>query len=242
MTKEEQKKADDTAKAEAEAKAEEDADADSQEDSSDNDNEIDYEAELAKEREAREKAEKALAEKRFNTSKKRRQEKPEEGEEDEGGEKPLSESRLKEILDEDREQNKMEFERTRAEDIAKKYGKSDSERKLILEIHRNRRFPSHLSLEDQIEESYVIANRKKIIGENAELKRALKGKDGANDDSSNAHHESMKGTAPKLPAGDEVSYKRAGFVYDTKDKVWKKKLASGKYLIKDPVSKKTYLK
>lgn len=258
MTDEQKKKADETAKAEAEAKAKEEADAEfeasieslsdeekeakrAERDGLDNDSEIDYEAELAKEKERADKAEKALAEKRFNASEKKRKAKEENGEEDEGEDKPLSSSELQRILAEDRQQNQKVFQQTQARELAKKLGKSEAEINLILTIHENRTFPPDLSLEEQIEESYVIANRKKIIGENSELRRALRGRNGINNNPAGSHHDPLRSPTPKLNAADDASYKRAGFTFDTKDKLWKKKLANGKFLIKNPSTKQTYL-
>lgn len=244
MTEEQKKKAEETAQAEAEAKAKENADAgteeESEEEGSDNDNKIDYEAELAKERSAREKAEQALAEKRFNSSKKKREEEHD-VEDDTEEEKPLTASDLQSILIRERQATQKEFQRTRAEEIAKTYAKSDGERNLILEIHKNRTFPAHLSLEDQIEESFLIANRKRIIGENNELKRALRSKDGVNRDATGTYHEPMRSPAPKLSEADRASYDKAGFKYDSKDKLWKKKLGNNKFLIKNPVTKQIYM-
>src|SRR3990167_5399906 len=159
-------------------------------------NQIDYKAELEKERNAREKAEQALAEKRFKSSQQHREEIPEKEEEIE--EKPLTARDLEIALSKQRQEVQREFRSNQISDIAKSMSQSDDEAAYIVEIHKGMTFPSHYSLQDQIEASHAIANRKRILGENSELKRALKGKEGVETGSAATHHDAPKSKEPFL--------------------------------------------
>jgi len=247
MTPEEQKKAE-TAKAEAEAKkAEEKADDSEKSDeedaeSKDTDKAPDYKALLEEEKRKREDAEKALAEKRFKSAERKRQEEEgEESEEESEEDKPVTRKELQDLVERTRSSTFKELQADRISDIAKGLADSDAEAELIVEIHKNRIFPSHLSLKEQLEESHAIANRKKLVSKNSELKRALASRENASNDAAGTHRDGMESTAPKKSAQDVESYKRAGFIYDSKTKDYRKKLPSGKILVKDPRTKATYI-
>jgi hypothetical protein len=247
MTKEEKKNAD-TAKAEAEAKAKEEqeqADADNaalDQDDPSKDKTPDYKALLEEERKKREDAEKALAEKRFKSSeRKRKNEDDEDDIDDDEDDKPLTKKDLKSILERERHTIQRETYSDRIIEIADEISDSPEEAELVVEIHRNRTFPSHLTLREQLQEAQAIANAKRLASKNGELKRALRSKDTASRDAAGTHRDPMEGTAPKMSAQDTESYKRAGFSFDAKDRLWKKKLPSGKFLIKDPKTKRTYV-
>jgi len=211
--------------------------------SKDIDNDIDYEAELKKEREAREAAERALANKRFKAAEKKRKTEDEEyvetDEEDE--DLPLTKAGLQKILAEERQFNQKNLQRIQAEEIAKSLTGSEAEKNLVLEIHKNRTFPSHLSLSEQLEESYVIANRKKLVGERNEAMRALKGKDGVNKNPAGAHRDSAPSKEPKISPQDATAFKAAGFVWNGVSRNYEKKLPNGDLLVRDSKTKQTRL-
>jgi hypothetical protein len=257
---EEEKKAE-TARLEAEAKAKEEADANfeaeiaelsdeekeakrAERDALNTDKSTDYKAVAKREREAREKAEKALADKRFKDAERKRKAKEEGGDdndEDDEEDKPVTSRELQRILAENTQNTEKRIMGSQIKEIANDLADSPEEAEAIIEIHANRTFPSHLSLSEQLEEAHAIANRKKLISTNSELKRALKSKGTSSKDSAGTHRDPMEGTVPKLSAGDTASYKRAGFTYDTTEKVWKKKLPTGKFLVKNPKTKQTYV-
>lgn len=258
MTPEEIKAAE-TAKAEAEAKAQADkeqADADfeasiadlsdeekeakrAEKEADSSSSQIDYDAELKKEREAREKAEKSAAEKDFKLRELKRKQGDDKGDLDD--DKPLTGKELQAILAEERLQTQKTVQSARAEELAKKYTTNDTELKLILEIHKNRTFPQHLSLEDQIEESYVIANRKKIIGENSELKRALRGKGGVDNNPASTHRDAPVVGEPQLSSADKQALTAVGFVYNGTNRRYEKKLSNGNILVRDSKTRQTYM-
>lgn len=200
---------------------------------------IDYKAIAEQEREARAKAEKALAEKAFKFREEKR--KVEEEEIDEDEDKPLTRKEFLRLQQEQRQQDQKIFLSSQARSIAASMADSEDEVEAIVEVFNNRTFPIHLSLEQQVREARAIVHLPKLEATNSELKRALKSKGTASKDGASAYRDPMPGSAPKISAQDAGSYKKAGFVFDTKDKLWKKKLPTGKYLIKDPRTKRTYI-
>lgn len=243
-------KADAEAKAKADAEAEqakkdqdggEDENADDEGEDGSSSKTIDYKAELEKERKARETAEKLIAESKFKAKhKKDDDEEEDEGDDDE--DKPLTRKELNILLEQNQRKSLKVANAERIAEIAHEIADSTEEAELIIELHNNRNFPSHLSIREQVEEAQAIANRKKLISQKSELARALRAKETASKDGASAHRDGQAGTAPKMSAQDESAYKRAGFAYDTKDKLWKKKLPSGKFLIKDPKTKASWVK
>lgn len=261
MTDEEKKKAEETAKAEAEAKAKEKEQADADFEASleglspeeqelkraerealNTDKTPDWKTIAQRERDARIKAQNALADKRFrNADRKRKDENGDDIEDDDGNDKPVTGRELQRILHENTQQTEKRLAGNRIREVAKDLADSPEEAEAIIEIHANRTFPSHLSIEEQVKEAHAIANLGRWNSTNSELKRALRSKGTASRDVAGTHRDSMESPAPKISSKDAESYKRAGFAFDVKDKLWKKKLPSGKFLIKDPKTKLTYL-
>ena len=189
----------------------------------------DYKAQLERERKAREDAEKALADRRFKDSERKRKER------EAGGEgKTLTADQLDEILAREREETRKEIQSTQIREIAGRLATSEAQRDLIVEIHKNRTFPSHLSLEEQIEEAYAISNSKKLIGERNEAMRALRGKDAVNKNPASTHRDAPVPSAPKLKPADEQALTAAGFVYNGTTRRLEKKLPNGDILVRLP--------
>lgn len=194
------------------------------------------EATLKREREAREKAEKAAADLAFKLREKQRANKETETVEEE---KPISSKEVEAMLAREREEVRKEMQSQRIEEIAGTFSVNDTEKQLIIELHKNRSFPSHLSLEEQIEECYLIANKEKIKGEISELTRAVSSRRNASGGSAGTHHEGMKGSTPKLAADEAVVYEQVGLKFNETSRMYEKKLPDGSTLIKDPKTKAT---
>lgn len=192
----------------------------------------DYSAELEKELALSEeraiKAEKALANKRFKDSKEKR-----ESEEDEGEDKPLTKAELSEILAENEQKNKKVIEKKEAEALADRLAGSEDEKKLILAKWENRTFPANYSLEEQIKESYVLANGNKLIAERDEALRALKGREGVNRYASETHIEPQPTKDSEITGDLKTVIGRRGFVFNNQTKQYEKTTANGKKLIYD---------
>lgn len=191
------------------------------------------EAELKREREAREKAEKALAEGRYKRAESKRKEVEKPIEEEESDEdKPMTRKELQAEMARREDAIRKEVLNSEAKRLADSMSTNDTEKALILEKWKSHTFPSHISLEEQIESCYAMAFRKRIIGQRNEALRALKGKDGVQKDSATTHHDAPAGTAPKIAASDAAELARVGYKYNSTAKRYEKTLGNGKLLIK----------
>lgn len=188
------------------------------------------EAELEKERKGKPDPEKAK--KAFEERQAKREEKQEESEE-----KPLTRKDLLEV----EEKVRSEMRKDRALELAKGMAGSDKEAELIVEKWKNRSFPEHLTLSEQIEEAFVITHRKKLMGERNEALRALKGKRMVNTDAASTHQEEKKPGEPKIPPQDAQAFKASGFVWNGTSRQYEKKLPNGDLLIRDSKTKETRL-
>ena len=184
-------------------------------------------------------AEKAAADASYKLREKKRKEK--EAVENAGGnyeeDKPLTAKELENILQKDREASRKEIQSEIILEKAKKLAGSESEANLIIEIHKNRTFPQGLSLDEQLEESYAIANRKSLLAKNEELKRMIRSNNTANTSFAGTHRDPAVLDEPKM-SGDTQALKAAGFVWDGKTRLFVKQLAGGKRtLTYDPKTK-----
>src|SRR3990167_6535013 len=196
--------------------------------------EIDYEAELEAERKhGKPDPEKAKA--AFLEREAKRKEKT--GEEED---KPLTKKDLELILAKQSQEIRKETYAERIQEIAQNMANSPAEANLIVEIHKNMMFPDTLSLKEQLEEAYLIANKKKLASVNSELARALKSKDTVSKDTASSYKDGIK-VESNMSDSDKSSYQRAGFVFDAKNKLWKKKLPNGKTLVKNPKTKQSWV-
>lgn len=248
MTPEEQaaKEAADKAAAEEAAAAQAAADEDDKPDEDEGgegEDKIDYEAELKAERDRRAKAEKELADRAFREREAKRKDKDGKGEDDEQDEdKPLTARQLQAVLAGERERTQKVLDAQRITDIAKGMAGSTAEADLIVEIHKNRSFPSTMTLQEQLEEAYIIANRKKIVSQNAELKRALSGRTTVSKDAASTQRDGTVGAETKLEAHDAQAIKASGMVWDGTKRMYKKPLGNGKkHLYFDPKTKKRFV-
>lgn len=198
--------------------------------------EVDYEALLKTEKERADKAEKALAKQAFKEREEKREETFDEPEEED---KPLTRKDL--VVMEQRLLRETQTSRVR--EIARTLATSDAEANLIVEIHRNRIFPADLSLEEQIEEAYAIANRKpQVQARRSEIERATRSRELASDDSTGTYRDALQGTSPKLEPKMSLVVKQGGYTYDSKTKLYTKKLASGSTLYLDPKTNQQWTK
>ena len=232
------------AAAEAKAKAEADAllEAETEEEKAEREAEearskIDYEAIAKAETDRANAAEQAAADIAFKLREARRKPKDEEEEEDDE-DKPLTRREFLELQSQERQTTKKELQETRALEIARTLTSSEAEARAAVLFWKTRVNPTG-NLEDDVSFAVGGLNHKRVVAKNSELARALRGREGVLTDSLGIYRDAPEGTAPKMDAATTASYKRAGFIYDPKDKLWKKKLPNGKFLIKDPRTKQT---
>ena len=220
----------------ADAAAEKAKESEAKADDKDIEKETDYEAIALAERERADKAEKLLAGRAFKEREAKREE-PGEADEPNEDDKPLTAKQLQTILARERQTTQKTFEETRALEIARANTSSEQEAQAALVFWRNRVVPTG-DLNEDITFAIAGLNHRKTVAKNAELARALKGRDGISQDIATTQRDTPE-SSPRIDAQTEQSYTRAGFSYDAKLKSWKKKLPNGKFLIKDPRTKKT---
>lgn len=195
-------------------------------------NQIDYKKLLEEEKEKREKAEKALAGDRYHSKQNK-----EEEEELDDDDKPITKAELLRINEEERQKTDKMLNQERIESIASSLSVNEDEKALALEIHKNRTFPSGMTLKEQMEEAFVIANKGRLIGERNEALKALKNKPSNN--ASSARQDIEDGNEPSIEGNIKVSLSRKGFVYNSTLKRYEKKLPNEKMMVFDVKTKKT---
>lgn len=193
---------------------------------------VDYKAELAREQAARKRAEDALAAKRFKVSKDKRESVTEDTPTDaEEVEQPLTPSQMQRMLDERDQRLQKQLQQQRVGELIGKLTTNADEAALVADLFHNRVFPSHLSLEEQVEESYVLANRKRLLGENSELKRALRGKETAVKTVATAHHDAPQAGEPQLAPLDRQSLVASGFAWNGTNRRFERKFKNGDVMV-----------
>ncbi len=198
---------------------------------------IDYEAELKREKERSEAAEKAVADTAFKLREEKRGRKEDaEARGETFFEEPLTRKELEELLQKDRQQTRRELQLEIIAEKATKLTGNEAEKNLIIEIHKNRIWPEGMSLDDQLEESHAIANRKAILARNAELKRALQSKDTKSNDATSSHIEPPTVNEPQSSA-DLQAIKSTGYKWDGKLGLFIKQLRGKRVLTYDPKTK-----
>lgn len=195
---------------------------------SNSDNEIDLDAEIERERN-KGKPDPKKAKEAFQRRNEKRA-----GEDDD--DKPMTRREMREFME---QQGKVALEAS-AFTLARGMSGSDKEAQLVVEKWKNRTFPAHISLSEQIEEAYAITHRKKLIGERQEALRALKNKGRVNNDGSTTHHSPQRNIkAEKLSSPDTQAIIAAGFTLNSKTRRFEKKLSDGSILVRDPKTKET---
>lgn len=189
---------------------------------------VDYEAELAKERKAREEAEAKLKETREKARERievKREQQPQGT--------PLTKEELEELLTRERQATEKRFEEQESIRMARELARSDAEAELTLELHKSTTFPPHFTMRDRIRAAHAMANREKIIGEREEALRALRGKEGVSRDATTGFFDSLPGSEPKLSSQDAQAIKDAGFIWNGTSRRFEKKLPNGNIVIRD---------
>lgn len=226
---EEESEDEDESKSKEESEDEEEDESDDEDDSKHLDDEEDEDEDLDAEldRERAEDKKKKEAREGFLKRKGKKEEKTEEE-----GDKPLTRREIDSILADDRKA-RQEMD---ALTIAKSLTKSVKAAELIVAKWKNRQFPTHLTLNEQVMEMYGAVYANRLVGEKNEALRALRNKGRVNKDGSGTHHDA-KSKKPKVAPSDMEAMKG----WEWKEGKWEKKLKSGNKLVRDPKTKRTTL-
>ncbi len=207
------------------------------EEATDSTKEIDWKAKHDEEKAKADAADKALADDRYKQDEARRKaEEAAEASGEEEEEKPLTKADFQAERAKDRQAMLKEARTVEAQSIVKGMTDNVDEQNYVLELHKNRTFPEHLSLKEQLEESFAIANKDKWKGERDEALRKAKGDEGANKDAATSHRKSPESKAgePSMSAEDKQSLVAKGWKWNTTNRRYEKTTGSGILLFRDP--------
>ena len=147
-----------------------------------------------------------------------------------------------EIITETQQTTQKTLQENIAVGLASSLSESDAEANAILANWRNRVFPEHMPLQEQMEEMHAAVNRKKLLSKNSEIARALRSRDNVSEDTAGTHRDAPKVSEPRISAADaKVLTGEAGFLWDGAERKWKKKLPKGQFLVKDNMKSKAYI-
>jgi hypothetical protein len=201
---------------------------------------IDYKKIADAETARADRAEQLIIQNKINKKKKKDDAGDDEGGDDDEDSKPLTKGEMKQFMATQNKQNQRQLYGDRIKEIATEISESVDEANAIIAVHSNRTWPDSVSLRDQVEEASAIVNRKRSGSKISELTRALKSKGSIRKGDADGQRDGQRGTAPKMSKADESAYKSAGFIFDNKTGYFKKKLPSGKKLVKDPKTKRSW--
>jgi len=217
------------AKAEAEAQDAKEAEAKAEADKANLDKKIDYKAEYEKMVTNSKLAYEERKEKRENKEKEKIDE-----EEDES-KQPVTKSDLEEFMARQNQATEEKIQSTKVDNLISNATGSADEAMLVKKILNDTVFPNGYTLEQRVKGAIALANSDKLVGENSELKRALKSKDGVSSDTTGNYQEGLKSpvSTSKLSKGKELILKQQGIKMNEKTKRYEKKISETKVLVYD---------
>lgn len=188
-----------------------------------------------------EELQKRIAADAFKFRKQKRQESGEEGDEsqDTDPNKPLTMAEVQKMLAETQETVAKQFQVKEATQIAESLTSSEDEVKLAISLWQHIQLPFD-TMEEQMEFIVAGMNAKRVLGQNAELKRALVSKTTARKDTANSVRTPMTAGQPKVAGDVLAALKNNGFKYDSAKKAYVKTLANGKKMYNDGKGKKWF--
>jgi len=220
-----------------EESTEEEETEESQEDSTEH-SQIDYKAIADDERKRREDAEKTAADYAFKLRENKRKGDEDDESEDED-DAPLTRKELNEALQSFSQQNEKSQQDVQAQQLIEKYTTNEDEAEAAMLYWKNRVIPTG-NLEEDVMFAVGGLNHKRVLATNDELKRSLKSKSTVNRDASDTHKEPTGSSEPKIDSASAQTIKSAGMKWDSKKRVYGKKLKDGKTFYFDPKTKKRW--
>lgn len=209
------------------------------EDNDDEDEELDYKALADAETKRADEAVQAAADLAYKLRNKKRKNKDadqdddDDASDDEDEDKPLTAKDLKQFESRIVNRTQKQYQEAEALIIARSLTNNDeAQARAVVTFWQTRVQPTG-NLHDDVSFAFGGLNHKKITAKNSELRRALNNKDTVNDNASNGHRDGMITPSPKLAPDMKLSLSRAGYKFDPKAKVFKKKLPNGKFHLKD---------
>jgi len=180
---------------------------------------IDYKSELEVEKKRRERAEFALY--------KSKQDKKEEPEEKTDFDPSEIKNLIKEAIGGELGVVRHELDKARVEQMAHDRATNSGEADLILWHYTNSIKPTG-NLKEDMDNAYVLANRKKFVQENSEAKRALLSKDKKGAGSGAGQKPKPKSEVPQLSDSDKKFIESSGMKWNPESEQFEGKYASYK--------------
>lgn len=185
---------------------------------------------------------KRIANNAFKYRKEKRQEKgDEQGDESDDSDpnKTLTMADVQKMLAENQETVAKQFKVKEATQIATTLTSSEDEAKLALSLWEHISLPFD-TMEEQMKFIVAGMNADRVLGQNAELKRALQSKTTARKDTATTTRTPQSSGQPKIAGDVLAALKNNGFKYDTAKKAYVKTLANGKKMYNDGKGKKWF--
>lgn len=158
---------------------------------------------------------------------------PEEPEHVSEEDRPLTRRELEELLARHEQRLVVETQEDKLVKFSEEIAGTPQEAELVRAIHANRIFPTGMSLREQLEESYAIANVKRIAARNEELKRKIASQQTASRNTATTHRDPQAALEPDMAPDLKASMVRAGYAFNSTTRRYEKKLPNGKVLVKE---------
>lgn len=149
------------------------------------------------------------------------------------GDRPLTRRELEELLARHEQRLVVETQEDKLVKFSEEIAGTPQEAELVRAIHANRIFPTGMSLREQLEESYAIANVKRIAARNEELKRKIASQQTASRNTATTHRDPQAALEPDMAPDLKASMVRAGYAFNSTTRRYEKKLPNGKVLVKE---------
>ena len=188
-----------------------------------------------------EELQKRIANDAFKFRKEKRQEKDGESTESDDLDlnKPLTMAEVQKMLAENQETVTKQLKFKEASQIASSLTSSEDETKLALSLWEHVSLPFD-TMEEQMKFIVAGMNADRVLGQNAELKRALVSKTTARKDTATTVRTPLSSGQPKIASDVLNVLKNNGFKYDSAKKAYVKTLANGKKMFNDGKGKKWF--
>ena len=153
--------------------------------------------------------------------------------------KPLTMAEVQKMLADNQETVAKQFKVKEATQIATTLTSSEDEAKLALSLWEHVSLPFD-TMEEQMKFIVAGMNADRVLGQNAELKRALQSKTNARKDTATSVRTPQSSGQPKVAGDVLAALKNNGFKYDTAKKAYVKTLANGKKMYNNGKGKKWF--
>jgi hypothetical protein len=145
--------------------------------------------------------------------------------------KPMTKREAREFLAQQSHQTLVESNTERIIDYSESIADSPQQAEYMRQLHKNRTYPSGMSIREQMEEVYATANFKREQAKNIELARKIQSQDTASRDTATTHRDPQAGTEPKLESDMKTSLTRVGYTFNNQTRNYEKKLPNGNLLV-----------